>query len=51
LVNLAYAPLKGIASSHIFQHIFRGANSIGAMCEALKRFAAIDLRKEWRGRG
>lgn len=51
LVNLAYTLLKGIASSGLFQHVFNGARSIGAMCEALKRFAAIDLRKAWRGSG
>jgi SRSO17 transposase len=51
LVNLAYTLLKGIASSGLFQHIFHGANAIGAMCEALKRFAAIDLRKVWRDQG
>ena len=51
LVNLAYTLLKGIAGSGLFQHVFHGARSIGAMCEALKRFAAIDLRKAWRGRG
>ena len=51
LVNLAYTLLKGIAGSGLFQHVFNGARSIGAMCEALKRFAAIDLRKAWRGSG
>ena len=51
LVNLAYTLLKGIAGSGLFQHVFHGARSIGAMCEALKRFAAIDLRKAWRGSG
>lgn len=43
LVNLAYTLLKGIASSGLFQHIFHGANAIGTMCEALKRFAARRL--------
>jgi SRSO17 transposase len=51
LVNLAYTLLKGIASSGLFQHIFHGANSIGTMCEALKRFAIMGLRRAWRDRG
>jgi hypothetical protein len=49
LVNLAYTLLKSIACSGLFQHIFHGANSIGTMCEALKRFAAMGLRRAWRG--
>jgi hypothetical protein len=51
LVNLAYTLLKGIASSGLFRHIFRGAKSIGAMCEALKRFAAMRLKRAWRDQG
>jgi len=51
LVNLAYTLLKSIACSGLFQHIFHGAGSIGAMCEALKRFAAMGLRRAWRGQG
>jgi SRSO17 transposase len=51
LVNLAYTLLKSIACSGLFQHIFHGAGSIGAMCEALKRFAATGLRRAWRGQG
>lgn len=38
LVYLAYTILKGIACRKILQNIFQGADSIGAMCEALKRY-------------
>ena len=51
LVSLAYTLLKGIASGRLFQHIFHGANSIGAMCEALKRFVAVRLFKRSGARG
>lgn len=51
LVNLVHTLLKGIASSRLFQHIFHGANSIGAMCEALKRFVAVRLIKRSASRG
>lgn len=51
LVNLAYTLLKCAACSSLFQHIFHGASAIGSMCEALKRFAAIGLRKAWQGQG
>jgi len=37
LVFLAYTILKGMACRRFFQSIFRGADTIGAMCEALKR--------------
>jgi len=43
LVFLAYTILKGIARGRMFQHILRGADSIGAMCESLKRFVALNL--------
>ena len=36
-----YPPKRHCLRSY-FQHVFNGANSIGAMCEALQRFAAID---------
>lgn len=45
LINLAYALLKGIASSGLFQYVFHGADVIGAMREALQRFAAMRLIK------
>ena len=38
LVFLAYTILKGIACRKLFQSIFRGADTIGAMCETLKRY-------------
>jgi len=38
LVYLAYTILKGIACRKLFPNIFQGADSIGAMCEALKRY-------------
>ena len=51
LVNLAYTLLKDIAASCLFRYIFKGAASIGAMCEALKRFASMRLPRPTRGRG
>ena len=51
LVNLAYTLLKGIASGRLFQHIFKGADALGAMCEALKRFASLRLFKRASARG
>jgi SRSO17 transposase len=51
LVNMAYTLLKSVACSRLFQHIFHGANAIGTMCEALKRFAIMGLRRTWRDQG
>jgi hypothetical protein len=45
LVMLAYTILKGIARSRIFQNIFKGADAVGSMCEALKRFVTLRLIK------
>jgi len=51
LVNLAYTLLKSIVCSCFFRYIFKGAESIGAMCEALKRFATMRLARSSRERG
>jgi len=45
LVILAYTILKGIARSRSFQNIFKGADAVGSMCEALKRFVALSMFK------
>jgi len=45
LVMLAYTILKGIARCRSFQHVFMGADSVGSMCEALKRFVASRMIK------
>jgi hypothetical protein len=50
LVFLAYTILKGIARGRLFQHIFQGADSIGAMCESLKRFVVMNLAASFKKR-
>jgi hypothetical protein len=50
LVFLAYTILKGIARGRMFQHIFKGVDSIGAMCESLKRFVVLDLAASFKKR-
>lgn len=51
LVNLVYTLLKSIACGRLLRRIFHGAESIGAMCEALKRFVAMRLVRSSRERG
>lgn len=51
LVNLVYTLLKSIACSRLYADILDGAKTIGAMCEALKRFMAVRLNGSWRDRG
>ena len=51
LVDLAYTLLKCIAAGRLFYHVFKGAESIGAMCEALKRFATSGPTRSFRDRG
>lgn len=45
LINPTCSLLKSAACSSLFQHVFNGAKSIGAMCEALKCFAAVGSGK------
>lgn len=45
LVILAYTILKGIARSRSFQNIFKGADAVGSMCEALKRHVTLKMFK------
>jgi hypothetical protein len=51
LVFLAYTILKGIACRKLFQNIFQGADSIGSMCAALKRFVFKRMTKANMGTG
>ena len=45
LVMLAYTILKSIARSRSFQNIFKGADAVGSMCDALKRHVALKMFK------
>jgi hypothetical protein len=45
LVILAYTILKGIARTRSFQNIFKGADAVGSMCDALKRHVALKMFK------
>jgi hypothetical protein len=45
LVILAYTILKGIVRGRCFQNIFKRADAVGSMCEALKRFVAVGMFK------
>ena len=45
LVILAYTILKGIACCRSFQVVFKGADAVGSMCEALKHFVVLKMIK------